>query len=147
MQASPLSTLQHTATHCNTLQHTALQCIALTGKPSTHSTTQCNTVQHGGTQYIIMQHSAIQCDPRQNNTTHRQTRLRGSRTQHTRYLRLCLSLSLDVLVPVSRSMLQCVVVCCSVLQCVSKFPLWAPLIESTSRNWGEREVNKTHIYT
>jgi len=52
---NPLTTLQHTATHCNTLQYTATHntVLGLFWLPSTdHTATHC----------IILQHTAIHCD-------------------------------------------------------------------------------------
>ena len=44
-----MSTLPHTATHCNTLQHTATRCNTLQ-----HTATHCNTLQIGDLDMVLL---------------------------------------------------------------------------------------------
>ena len=65
-----LSSLQHTAKHCNTLQHTATPCNTLQ-----HTATHCNTLQHTATPCNTLQHfrlvkSATHCNTLQHTATH-----------------------------------------------------------------------------
>jgi len=60
-----LSTLQHTATHCNTLQHTTrcnthLLLLLLAGRAS-DGETHCNSLQLTTTHCNSLQHSAMHC--------------------------------------------------------------------------------------
>ena len=59
--ADKLSTLQHTATHCNTLQHTATHCSTHTIYTHTLNTqinsAHCNTLQHTATHCNTLQHT------------------------------------------------------------------------------------------
>jgi len=81
-----VSTLQHTATHCNTLQHTATHCNTLQ-----HTATHCNTLQHTATlptlvcavnsinvtrlihTYDMGQHTATHCNSLQHTLQHTAT--------------------------------------------------------------------------
>ena len=60
-----ISTLQHTATHCNKLQHTATHCSTLQ-----YTTTHCNTLQHTATHCNTLQHTATHCNTLQLTATH-----------------------------------------------------------------------------
>ena len=122
--ATHCNTLQHTATHCNTLQHAATHCNALHTHCSTlecsnqyhiirtirtatnciHTTAYCSTLQHIATHYNTLhshcKHTAAPWNEAINSTS------------LVRYQSLAQSQSLARIVRV----LQCVAVCCNVLQ-------------------------------
>jgi len=87
-----MHTMHRTATHCTALQHAALLCNTM------HRT--ANTMHCTAKQYIALQHNAPHCNT----------------LQHTVNTTTLIELVLQcVCVCVYCSMLQCVVVCCSVL--------------------------------
>ena len=77
---------EHNATHCNTLQHTSTHCNMLQ-----HPATPCNTLQHTATQCNTLQHPCLPA---------------ASSAALLRMAPLC---------AVLQDVLQCIVVCCSVL--------------------------------
>jgi len=85
-------TLQCTAAHCNTLQHTATHCNALQ-----RTATHCNTLQHGGMR-AWSNHACVAVDNL------------AARNVGSTYIPPCIR------APACCSVLQCVTVCCSVLQ-------------------------------
>jgi len=102
------NTLQHTATHCNTLQHTVTHCNTLQ-----HTVTHCNTLQHSATHCNTLQHTGTgPC-------------LRDGQRVQLRWNIAKEFASLTHLNPdgpagsmpwKGRVLLQCIAVCCSVLQ-------------------------------
>jgi len=63
-----VSSVQHTATHCNTLQHSAAHCKTLQ-----HTAAHCNTLQHTATHCNILQHTAAHWEKSSNHLIHAHT--------------------------------------------------------------------------
>jgi len=128
--ATHCNTLQHTATHCNTwindvscvkyaalhfftLQHTATHCITLQ-----HAATHCNTwinyvsrVKYAVSHCFTLQHVATHCNTLQH------TALTSEISHFPTKAHTCeFADSVNVMWAVCCSMLQHVVMCCSVLQ-------------------------------
>jgi len=109
--------LQHAATHCSILQHTA---ILLAWPVVMSRVTYCNTLQHAGVYYNTLQHTATHCNTLQHTATHCNT------LQHTAYFGIFwhgVTPSMrDMTYSVCCSVLQCVAVCCSMLNiCVLQY--------------------------
>ena len=129
-----VNTLQHTATHCNTLQNTATHCNTpqYTGGVQDkvnyqHTATHCNTLQHTATHCKTLHHTAPHCN----------TQLQPRRTLRmifwsaeeigslggksyfesnllpTETLAIAIELDFGIMNPSGHTTL-----CCSVLQCV-----------------------------
>jgi len=96
----PSNTRQHTATHCITPQQTATRYITLQ-----HTATHCNTLQHTATHTAT--HTAIRCIMSMNTVCLTNVPF-GIENTSTPAPAVCCSV------------LQCVAVRCSVLQCVLK---------------------------
>jgi len=103
--ATHCSTLQHTATHCNTLQHTATHYNTLQ-----HTATHCNTLQHTATHRNTLQHIATHC-----NILSGSLHFVGTLYKKRRRVRHSLGRGHHR----KTNVLQCVAMCCSVLQCVA----------------------------
>jgi len=107
---TPQHTARHTATHCNALQHAATHCI---GHVDVVSALQ-RTLQHTATHYNTLQHAATHCNALQHAATHC--------IGHVDVVTALLQRGADIEAKTCWSgyihMLQCVAVCCSVLQCV-----------------------------
>ena len=116
--------LQHTATHCNTLQHTATHCNTLQ-----QTATHCNRLQHTATHYesygswampqpchTYESRTATHCNTLQHTATHC-NRLHATAMSH-----LWITCVTWLIIHRWCSVLQCVAVCCSVLQRVSDHP-------------------------
>jgi len=98
--------LQHAATRCNTLQHTATHCLTPHHTCDTLAA-YCSTLYIRNEVYIYQnrhyQHTAAHCNTLQPTSTHCKTLAAQCSTPYTQK---------------EACMLQCVAVCCSVLQCV-----------------------------
>jgi len=134
--ATHCNTLQHTAGHCNTLQHTATHCNTPTDSSNKkrrralqHTATHCNTLQHTATHCNTLQDDATHCNTLQYIATHLLIAGRSADVLLLAFrayacacpscvfgagsVRLSCSLSTE---RIAACMLQCVAVCCSVLQ-------------------------------
>jgi len=118
------NTLKHTAPHCNILQHTecnavrhaATNCNKLTATHcSTLQHTHHNALQHTATLQDWMQHTATHCNTLQHTATLQEHSARPSHLQADIFKS---QLAIQV-TELHDFVLQCVVVCCSVLQCVA----------------------------
>ena len=105
LQVRSSNTLQHTTTHCNTLPHTATDYHTLQ-----HTTTHCNSLPHTHS----FRACNVQCLEVRNSTAKllplvcvSKSSVKCSSCQPYHLINLCV--------------LQCVAVCCSVLQCVLQF--------------------------
>jgi len=116
------NTLQYAAPHCSTLQHIAPHCNTLQ-----HIATYCNILQHTATYCKILQHTATHCKTLQKTTAlqhsatyvlaHRQQdrALFGARCVADQHIEIDVSCQSHCL-----RLLQYIVVCCSVMQCMSE---------------------------
>ena len=125
------NTLQHTVTHCNTRKHTAIRCNTLQ-----HTATYCNTLQHTSTRCNTLQHSTTLCNTLQHTATLPHTDTHRDDLCLKKELISCQASSftrrsfrpntiwcwedlLAIRVVKFGCVLQCVAVCCSVLQCAA----------------------------
>ena len=131
------NSLQLTATHCNTLQHTATHCNTLQGtlcaSSATHIHTHTNTLTHTHTppNYVCMPHlfaviahtAKLQISVAFIRVTH--THAHEHTHHQPAYERglQCIAVCCFVLqcIAVYCSVLQCIAVCCFVLQCIAVY--------------------------
>ena len=139
LNAAPVrdgNVLLHTATHCNTLQHTATHCNTL---QHTAISTHCSTLQHSAALLNILQHTTQLQHGTWQHTAALCTKLQHLQHTATHYTTASRHLSGMAMSCISRSVmsdsslavpffndpsfcrrhLQCVAVCCSVLQRVA----------------------------
>jgi len=108
---SQCSTLQHTVTHCNALQHTAMHCNTLQCSWRMRVCLPCGRVIVPPQTY----YSATHCNALQHTATHCNTAQECACDHHVEgVLRRLRHATLDRRIGV----LQCLVLCCSVLQCL-----------------------------
>jgi len=148
--ATPCNTLQHTATPCNTLQYTAIHCMQHTAHCNAlqHTATHCNTLQHTTIptlpttrprfRFRVEQRHRSQPTSRQiSNTANNrhacptQAHTSGGIPGVLQCAIMCFSVCFSVSRtswyihirrhPRCRSVLQCVAVWSSVLQCLTSF--------------------------
>jgi len=96
------SVLQHVATHCSAPRHTE-HCNTLQ-----HAATCCNTLHHTATHCAMLHHTAPCCNTLQHTATHCNTATRCNTLHH-----------ILAQPKMSRYVLQCIAVCCTMLHCVA----------------------------